>query len=446
MSDAGALPPTQHLQRIDHYGRLERPAYHASLKLFIDACWIVFIIGASSALFFLRIPDVERYFWLPADLAIVAFAIGRHQPLLRAAQRHWVFMSWPLLACVSSLWSTSPTVSLYHGIQLLMTIMLGLLWCTYASLERILPVIFTALLATAIMSIGAVFLIPGKTIGSGGEWLGVFPHKNVLGHMMTLLIITSVCLLLQGWRPFVSAGGVVFGIALLILSSSGTALAAALIALVPLPLAVTYRWGWFPLMIAVGLMLIIPSLVLFTLEVNHVDLVDTVLTGMNKDATLTGRTILWDYGIEAYNSRPWLGFGYKGYWESPNTGAAYLRFVIGQDLWFFHNNFVDTAVAFGTIGPIVLAGGLCVAFFAACRKFAASDQFVSLWPVLFIVFVTVLACFENPLFQNHSLHQFLLIVAVAATVRGDPSAPDSNGSERWDGDANGAGRPAGSRA
>jgi O-antigen ligase len=193
-----------------------------------------------------------------------------------------------------------------------------------------------------------------------------------------------------------------------LLSRSSVGLVALAIALAPLPLAILQRTSWSAFSIAIGVLLIALSTSLFVIEFYRIDIVQYVLDVLGKDSTLIGRTLLWEFGWQAYNDGPWLGYGFKGYWESPAATTTLLRFVIGQDIWFFHNNFVDVAVAFGTLGPITLALGLGFGFFSTIRAFLRDPQYIKIWPILFLVFVLVPTNVENPLFQNHSIHQLLL--------------------------------------
>ena len=42
---------------------------------------------------------------------------------------------------------------------------------------------------------------------------------------------------------------------------------------------------------------------------------DVVTADVGKDATLTGRTDLWNVAITMIARRPWLGYGYGGFWR-----------------------------------------------------------------------------------------------------------------------------------
>jgi O-antigen ligase len=250
-----------------------------------------------------------------------------------------------------------------------------------------------------------------------GHWQGAFSHKNVLGHVMAILFATSAILLLHGWRPVVSAGGLVVAAGLLVLSRSGAAVVALALALAPLPVVFLFRRGAIPSALATGLVVAVAATSLLTSELMQIDLIDLTLDTLGKDSTLTGRTILWGFGMEAFQSRPWLGFGFKGYWSSPDTSAYLLHIAVGQELWFFHNNFIEVAVAFGVVGAVLFVTGLGIAVFVATKKALVTDSFLTFWPLFMIVYIIVLALAENPLFENHSFHQLLFVTAVGSQLK-----------------------------
>jgi O-antigen ligase len=155
---------------------------------------------------------------------------------------------------------------------------------------------------------------------------------------------------------------------------------------------------------------------LLALEATRTDFLDLyvyLLDALGKDATLTGRTILWQFAEDAINARPWLGFGYKGWWESSETPAALLRVVVGQELWFFHNTFLDLAVAFGVVGPLALVAGLAVGVYRSVRAFVLNPEPMLLWPIMFVAMSIIYCSVDFVLFANHSFHQFLYVIAAA---------------------------------
>jgi len=386
-----------------------------SRKRVLEGLWVLFVMGASSVPLF-GIGNVERYVWAAIDVTVLYYLLREPRPLIAQALHHKIIMSWPALAIFSALWSLNPTVSLYHGLQLGMTIMAGFLFAIRLPRHRIIVVVFTALLFSLIASLVVTAIKPWATVDIEGNWVGLFPHKNMLGGAATSLIFTSACLLLMGWRPFLSTAALVLAVFTLAMSHSATSAVAAVATVCPIVLAFCYRQGRNVLSFGIGLLFIAGSCAVLAISIGEINVVKAVLQGFGKDATLTGRTILWNFGFDAFAERPWLGYGFKGYWQSPLTTAEYLRYVIGQPLWYFHNNFIEVAVSFGIMGPILLMAGLISAFVTTIRSFLRERGYDSLWCVLLVIYVTLLTLVEYPLFVNHSVWQFLLVAAMASAA------------------------------
>lgn len=380
-----------------------------------DLAWILFIIGAGSAARPLGVQNVERYFWLAADLIVVLFLLHDYRPLLTMSLKNKLLMTWPAIATLSALWSYNPGISLYHGLQLFMTTMVGFLFCSQIDRKRIPRILFLGLLVCLLSSVAFKFVNPHQAYDGNGAFQGVFTHKNVLGSMMTLLIFTSTCLFFAHWRPLLTLAAAAAAAIVLVMSKSGTALIMAVLTLMPIMLAFLVRRGPRTLSAGVGAIIVISVLACTAIVFAQIDVFGLALASVGKDATLTGRTILWGFGADAFLEHPWLGFGYKGYWESTQSTVFYLRYVIGQDLWFFHNNFIEMAVAFGFMGPILLIAGILQGYGRTLRVFLRDHDYISLWYVLFMVCVTIDSFVEYPLFLNHGLYQFLFVAVVASS-------------------------------
>lgn len=381
----------------------------------IDLAWIGFLVLASGAGTRLGLSNGERLGWLVVD-AIVVVQLLRRPRFAASTLRHWLLMSWGALACLSTLWSQAPMVSAYHGLQLVMTIVAGLMFTASAGLERIVRVVFLSLLVMALMSLAFNFLAPQQSTGWQGAWMGAFAHKNTLGSMMALLIVTSIVLLLADSRPTIAVLGLGLGMFLLVMSRSGTAMIATLVTVgIILPFAfLRRRLSQVPLMAGVALIGFAAAITMIGLS--GLDLPALLLDSVGKDATLTGRSLLWDFGIDAFLKRPLYGYGFKGWWEGETTTVLLLRFAIGSDLWLFHNNFIEVAVAFGLIGPILLAAGLLWALTRSIGFSVRAHSIIGIWPLGFMLLLLFQTLSENPLFHNHSTLQFLFAAAASAVA------------------------------
>ena len=376
--------------------------------------WCIFILVTGGALSAITPRAWIQIAWLLADFAALLLFLRYQSQFLNIALSNGVFMSWPILACASAAWSVSPELSLSHGLQLLMTTLVAFLICIQFRLEQFIIVVFCALLAAAIVTLGTEVLLPH--INQEPQWRGGFPHKNLMGDTMGLLVLTSCCLFLQGRWQRITLAAAGLGLFLLFMSESATATLSLLICLLPLPFAYMRLRSISTFMCVLGGLLVIGALAgvggYIAIAYFGADPIDFILESVGKDRTLTGRTLLWDMAERAIDEKPWLGFGFKGYWtDRPAEMLQLLRSFGLQQLPFFHNNYLEVAVAFGVIGPIVLVAGILIALRRTVYQAVTASQMIDIWPLLIVIATIIKTFVENPLFWNHGLWHVLFIVA-----------------------------------
>ena len=239
---------------------------------------------------------------------------------------------------------------------------------------------------------------------------------------MAIQIITGACLFLQGWRPGFTAAATALGAGMLVMSRSGAALVALAVAVMLLLPVFLYRRGHTVFVFSAGLLLSALAAGLLYIDAAGIDIAESVLDSLGKDATLTGRTILWDFGMAAFEERPWLGFGYHAWWATQETAAETLRMVVRFPLSMFHNSFLEVAVAFGVLGLIALGAVLLFVLATSVRAFLADPQYIRAWPLLYLSLVLIQATAENPLFNNHGLSEVLLVAIGSVGMRRNDEA------------------------
>lgn len=374
--------------------------------------WILFIFGVSGGFTFILGRTVgERIAWALGDLATLGLFAGGAGFYFRRIFQNLHLFSWPALAMLSATWSLVPFLTLYQGAQLAMTMLTGLVLFERFGVHGLLRLIFFALSACLVLS----FLICAAGVPGSrnvvGAWIGVYSHKNILGAMMVLLIFVAFALYLSGWFKPLTFAVMVGAIGMLGMSRSGAALVTFVALCSALVVLMAYRSGPRTAVLASALALASFALAgLYVVEAG-IDPVRAALDALGKDETLTGRTVLWGFAIEAFAEHPILGLGYRAYWNSWETTSAYLRYFIQQDLWFFHNNFIEVAVELGLVGLAAFIVGLIGAAVTIVARFLLNPSAENLWCILFLMNVLILALAENPLFLNHGLFQMLFITA-----------------------------------
>jgi len=378
-----------------------------------NALWVLFLFSATGGFNVVLTDQLEKAAWLAADITAVATALGAVGLYIANAKRLWLLFSWPFLALVSAIWSLAPGLTAYHATQLFMTMLVGLVMHERLGLYRVVVLLFIALAIGVLTSVAVVTLGPSFALSAKGEWTGIFQHKNVLGLSATMLTYTGLVLAKRYWLLVLPI--LVLGATALIQARSATSLVALCVAVAVLPAALILRLRFYSFA-AAGSFLVAAAALAAAL-VGGTSFVGDLLGALERDDTLTGRSDLWDFGWEAFLAHPILGLGYKAYWISDETSAAYLRYFVRQDLWYFHNNLLEVAVATGLVGVAIFIAGLVQVIVLVIRANWRTPSIPATWSLMFLAHVLILCAVENPLFYNHSLTQILFVAIAAAAIK-----------------------------
>ena len=374
----------------------------------IDAFWVVFLICITRITL---MPDINALAWLLADgLAFLAI-LADSRTFLATMNRNKLLLAVPVMAILSGLWSLTPTASSYHGVQFLLSFLVAFVFFPKFTPRRLLVIIFVYGVFLQLCSI-YVYV-------KGGYWHdgfpGVFQHKNLMGMFSTLQIFTALTLFLAGWRRKLCFLSLALAFFFLAKSTSGTSIVLTVVVLAMFPAIRVVQKGMAPTFVMMGLGAVAFSIVaLLALLYVNVDPTETVLRLLGKDSTLTGRSTLWDFGMQSIDDNPWLGVGFLAYWNSSESSVAYLNFVIEQVLGMFHNVYVEVAVALGFTGLAVFVTGMAQNIVRALIYLTQVRSPEGSWPFIFLVWVSMLSTAENPIFGNTHL-QFILAATAAAT-------------------------------
>jgi O-antigen ligase len=423
-------------------------------------------------LFFMEalVPFLIEVSWLPPHLgknierllavavlfvSILLVARCRQQVWRLVKQEKWL---WILvgLAVVSPLWSYAPEMTLRRLIYLLNATLFGIyLAARYGSRER-LRLLAWAFGIAAALSLAFALLLPGYGImGVGhienpehlkhlGAWRGVFQHKNILGRTMVFggLVFFFVARSSRQ-NAWIAWTGLSLCVAITLASTSKSAL---VVLVAGVALWLFYRalqwsyttWG-LPVLSAT---LALGSGITALLALN----VETILAAMGRDLTLSGRTGLWAAVLDKLWERPWLGYGYGGFWLNSEGGAATdVWLQIGDTVPHGHNGFLDLAVNLGLLGGLAFALSFGVACVRAIRLVRHSQRPERFFPLAYLLFFGLINIPESALLRPDSSLFWLLYVAVTLSLHEslssqlDASQPWQQGEEEAERELVGAG-------
>jgi O-antigen ligase len=236
-------------------------------------------------------------------------------------------------------------------------------------------------LAIAILSLLAVcylglLLVPHLSIHLATDaqepalaeaWRGVFGHKNMAAGMMAMLLFLGIYVIRAG-SPV--AGGVAVGLTLLFLvNTEGKSALILCFAVLALTLfATVIRSFWWR-----AVVLLMPLAVLNMIGIGSV--MSENLAALSKalplDASFTGRTDIWTFGLETAELKLWTGYGFSAFWGSSAVQNLPQGMEWAATAAHSHNGYLDITLAMGLPG---LALVIAVFVIAPLRNFQVADN------------------------------------------------------------------------
>ena len=259
----------------------------------------------------------------------------------------------PAYCLVSALWSQYPMLTVRYAVQLGITIAIAIVIA-----YRVAPATFLRCLF-GIYSIGIVgSLLFGRVRDDIGAWLGIFGSKNAFAAVVSGFALTAIAIVFDRsahWmaRLAALAGLAISGPLLIAAQSAGAVL--VVIPAVAVAVAVIFSRRMSPLQKAfMNIMTAACGILIALVVAGYGDvLFESLLYFSGKDVTLTGRTELWDYGLQVIAEHPWLGVGYQAFWVQGNEAAEMLWASFGiasREGFNFHNTYISNAVEIGIVG------------------------------------------------------------------------------------------------
>lgn len=283
---------------------------------------------------------------------------------VRSAWRNLILLYYPAWLVLSIGWSTAPDRTLHEAGLIVPTMAVAL---TLGGTVKTREVNLGG--AAAILAFILASLVHGNHVGFsdtafGGDALtGLGSGKNFFGHIAAMSAILSLSFFAFGetryGRPLVLLGIVdlaASGYALVGSHATGSILScgfAFAVFFVALAFA-RVHWSLRVLFLAAltGL-----AVLYFTFGDQIQQIVtDALLAKFNKDSTLTGRTILWDYADRFIGDHKMLGYGYGAFWFYTNPDAWVMWRVAGvspMSGFNFHNTIREILIESGIIGLII---------------------------------------------------------------------------------------------
>ena len=363
-------------------------------------------------------PVALRAIWAVCYLIVFGLALRQVRLYSYVLREQPTLVALMLLMIASAAWSAVPADSLQHAVTASISMAIGVYLGFRYGAEGVVRLLATALAVSMVSSLLVMIFLPHwgtAVLIHAGAWLGVFSHKNALG-MMSLLSILTFAYLARGRSGSmrrVWQGLCLVALVLLIGSGSMTsvaglfimgALAYSLKLFRRSKADITLALAGFAVAVLGGVPLILMML-------------SAILQAMGRDLTFTGRTDLWSMGFDSFLHRPFLGYGFDGFWDNHGPyGGAQIRAYVGWATPHVHNSWLEVALGIGVIGlalfAVVLWGTFARAITLFRRREERSDGFVA----LFVLYLCLYSFDEQVFLVRNDVLTMVLVAFATATL------------------------------
>lgn len=358
-------------------------------------------------------PGYARIFFLPV-YAFLAYVVWRDRTqALAAARATPLLMSLLGLAALSTAWSIDSGATLRRAVWLgaTMAFALYLAW-RYAWL-RLVTIIAGAFLVLIVGSLALGALAPSigrMSAEHPGAWAGLWTHKNTLGGIMALgVCVCTAAAIVEPERRKLWLAAATGALALVLLSTSMTALVATLLGLAVMAACALVRKGPFHALIigagAVGAIITGGATTMLAPEF--------IVAVLGRDLTLTGRTDIWEASARFVEAQPWLGYGYYAFWLPENGPAYWVREAVAWQVASAHSSWLELALGLGRVGVVLFALQLGATLLRGAG--AIMNPVAGLWAPAFLSAFALYTLSESHALQANNLF-WTIYVAVAARL------------------------------
>jgi O-antigen ligase len=320
-----------------------------------------------------------------------------------------------LFAVLSTAWSQDPNLTFRRSLLLIGTILFGLYFGSRFELREQIHILAWTLLAVLMASAALAIVAPSMGVDGGGHfgnWRGLFHQKNMLSRVACLAVIVFLM-----WRPSFRAVrpfAIVFAIVVLVMTRSATGMVVCLCLFVVMQVIRVARLQPTNLVPIAVVLLALGALLGITLASNSA----VALSVLGRDASLTGRTQLWQAVLVSISKRPILGYGFDAFWLGVQGESGQIVRTVRWMVIHAHNGILDLWLNLGAIGLALslIAYSVCVR--KSLRFYVMHRSHLRAWPLAYMAFIFFYNATEVTALEQDTIFTMLFAaVAVAVTWR-----------------------------
>jgi exopolysaccharide production protein ExoQ len=283
---------------------------------------------------------------------------------------NYLFLLLGLLTISSALWSQFPKMSFESGVYQAMNIWFALYLAVRFRPQQQLALFQALGWVVVVASIALALFFPayGRDQSMGitglgtilGTWIGIFNHKNFCAIVVCFLLSASLYRVPpDSTSRQLRATFVVLALFLVVMTRShtGWVVAAVLFGYVTAMRILRKVHGRDRAALVVGSLVVFIAIGCIVAR-NY----SALMVMFGKDATLTGRTDIWQAAFQSAAKRPLLGYGYQAFWHGVQGESANVVLTLGFIPPHAHSGFLETWLELGVVGLLLFLTSIVQAF------------------------------------------------------------------------------------
>jgi exopolysaccharide production protein ExoQ len=330
-------------------------------------------------------------------------------------QDYWIF-SLVLIAAISFIWSFEKLNTLKDIFTITGSSLFGLYFASRYTLKQQLQLMSWTYGIVIVLSFVFAVAIPKLGIMGAahqGKWRGVFSHKNGLGQSMVYSFLTFMFLSYQHKKyKLLMWIGMSLSVVLLLLSASTSSMFNLFMLVIVFFVLYIVRLPYLVMMPVIAL-IITAGEAFYLWSINNSG---AIFNSVGKDATLTGRTDLWQLTTDMIWKQPWLGYGFGGFWQGLNGAeSGYILRAVTWTPSHPHNGYLQLLLDLGILGLLIFSIGFLIAMIRALNLIRSTTSVAALWPIVHMAQLLITSTTETQLFASNNVG-WIFYVAVSFSL------------------------------
>ncbi len=331
---------------------------------------------------------------------------------------NWIIFTLFAYSFISIIWSLAPLMVVKSSVHFLGMIFLAAVMGQLLNEDGALFIrnlaIFSGIMAAASIFIVVFYpklgiFFPEEGVGQI-RWAGIARQPNTLGIMCIIGVLSNMLVIMNEKTIFKIIA--LLSLILVIICLRGSHSVSSILIFLFLVLGfISLKIFFYETKLATKLILIfiyvvgciVLMLALYSVYPHYFDYTN-ILKYFGRDASMTGRTQLWDMAFKAFHAKVLFGWSFDNLGSLFQVGAFKHKLIYGQ----FHNGYLDLLVRGGIIGFILT--GLFILYTIVVTLKSDPKDMVFFFKILCVLFILIHNISEASIMRSPSLQWLILLI------------------------------------